>query len=182
MAQEGYGGIIGAFPYAFRQSTSRSFRVYVVVAAVVTALVTMIVASGVIGLLADTGRTEGTAGFVRGFYILVGVAALAPLLAPVLLVARRHRHIDDTRSGYDTAMATAGFTFIILLYTGLVASTPVERQQALKPLIIAAGGYQVEINVVSGLARFLYDLPRIAGLIFPLIGTLIVIVVHRRAA
>lgn len=181
MAQEGYGGLIGAFPYAFRQSASRSFRVYVIVAALVTGLVTLIVASGVIGLLADTGRTEGTTGFVRGFYILVGVAALAPLLAPVLLVARRHRRTVDASSGYDTAMAAAGFTFIILLYAGLVASTPVERQQVLRPLVITGAGYEVEIGLTVQFARFLYDLPRAAGLIFPLIGTLIVILVHRRA-
>jgi hypothetical protein len=182
MAREGYGGLIGAFPYAFRQSSSRSFRVYVLVAAMVAGLVTLIVASGVIGLLADTGRTEGTAGFVRGFYILVGVAALAPLLAPVLLVARRHRRADGATPGYERVMAAAGFTFIVLLYTGLVASTPVERQQTLKPLVIAAAGHEIEIGVTVRVARFLYDLPRIAGLIFPLVGTLIVVFVHRRTS
>lgn len=181
MTADAYGGVIGAFPYAFRRSRSRTFRVYVVLASILSVLVTLIVGGGVIELLAESGQTEGTAGFVRGFYLLVGVLALAPLITPVLLVARRHRRSEDRNRRYDTAMALAGFLYVAFLYVGLVASTPPARQEPLRPLVLSLGDLLVRIDLTVTIGRFLYDLPRITVVIFPLLGAILVWLMHRFA-
>lgn len=181
MTADAYGGVIGAFPYAFRQSPSRAFRVYVILASLVTIAVTIIIGGGVIDLLAESGRAEGTAGFVRGFYLLVGVLALAPLITPVLLVARRHRRGTERHQRYDMAIAFAGFVYVLLLYVGLVASAPPARQQPLRPLILSLGNVKVQIDLTVTIGQFLYDLPRSSVLLFPLVGAILVWLVHRYA-
>lgn len=181
MPEDGYRGVIGAFPYAFGRSESRTFRVYVLLAGLVSAGLAFVIAGGVLSLLAETGRTEGTTGFVRGFYVVVGVAALAPMLAPVLLVARRHRREGESPRRYDTAMGAAGFVFILLLYVGLVASTPPARQEVVRPLVLALAGERVVIDLPVTVARTLYGLPRAAGVLFPLLGAIFVALTHRRA-
>jgi hypothetical protein len=179
MTADAYGGIIGAFPYAFRQSRSRTFRIYAIIASIVTIVGSLIFGAGVIELLAESGRTEGTTGFVRGFYLLVGVFALAPLVTPVLLVARRHRRSEGPHRRYDTTMALAGLVYVALLYVGLVASVPPERQQPLHPILLTLGDVELRIDLPVTIGRFLYDLPRITVVLFPLLGAVLVWVVHR---
>lgn len=181
MADDGYSGVLGAFPYAFGRSGSRTFRLYVLVAGLVGAGLAFVIAGGVLSLLAETGRTEGTTGFVRGFYVVVGVTALAPMLAPVLLVARRHRREGGSPRRYDTAMGAAGFAFILSLYVGLVASTPPARQETVAPFILVLGSQRIVIDLPVTIAESLYGLPRAAGLLFPGVGAALVALAHRLA-
>ncbi|WP_247010126.1 hypothetical protein [Halorientalis litorea] len=124
-AKSTYKGLFGAFPYAFRTSDSRLFRSYVAIGGLLAAIVTVMF---VIALLVLVANTTGTAGgvftFSRAFFIAVGMFVLAPLIAPVLYVARRHRRRTPISEHYDTAMALAGYAFILALYVGLVASIP----------------------------------------------------------
>ncbi|MFB6111773.1 MAG: hypothetical protein ABEJ35_04465 [Halobacteriaceae archaeon] len=180
MGSDGYGGLIGAFPYAARRSASWLFRGYVILAALVGLLVVVVVSLGVIKLLATTGRAEGTSAFVRGFYLLVGVTVVVPIVAPVLLVARRHRRTGSSPPRYDRAMAGAGFLFILLLYVGLVASTPPARQEAVRPIVVAIGETRVEIALTRTVAEWLYALPRVGGVLFPALGAVLIVLIHRR--
>lgn len=160
---EAYRGVLGAFPYAWRVAESWGFRVYVVVAALVTVAVTIIVAGGVFQLLAATGRSGGTAAFARAFYILVGVAVIGPLLAPVLVLARRHRRDTPTTRHDQRVLAATGFVFVASMYLGLVASTPPANQQPIE-------------GMFEPLVEALYGLPRISGVVFPVVGAVIVYV------
>lgn len=179
MVEDGYGGLLGAFPYAIRRSNSRLFQLYGGLAAAVSLFGALLIALGVIQLLAETGRTEGTGAFVRGFYVVVGVAALAPLLAPVLLVARRHRRGSGSSGTYDTALGAAGFGFLGSLYVGLVASTPPAHQEPLEPITLGIGSLSMRVDVFASLGQLLYDLPAIAGLLFPAVGVVAIVLVHR---
>jgi len=154
---DGYRGVLGAFPYAWRVAASWGFRAYVLVAAVVTVGVTVVVAAGVVQLVAGTGTGGGVGAFARAFYILVGVAVLAPVLTPVLVLARRHRHGGTVTPRTERVLAAAGSAFLALVYLGLVASTPAANQQPVS-------------GVVAPVVTALYGLPRVAGLVFPLVG------------
>jgi len=121
---EAYGGLPGAFPYAIRASDSRLFRLYVVLAVLLSLLVTVLFVIGLVGVLSETaGARGGTFTFSRTFFLAVGVIVVAPLLAPVLLVARRHRRRGSS-VGYDRALALAGLGFVASLYLGLYLSQP----------------------------------------------------------
>lgn len=164
---EGYRGVFGTYPYAFRRSPSRLFRSYVVVGGLATALVALVFVAAFVQLVADTtGTAGGTFTFVRAFFIVVGMLVVVPLMAPVLLVARRHRRHGSTRV-YDRALAAGGYLFLVALYTGLVVAAPPglrdEPSGALAPLV-----------------GFLYGLPPVAGAIPPLLAVAVGYALHRR--
>jgi hypothetical protein len=164
--EDGYGGLLGAFPYAFRTSDSRLFRGYVVVGGLVAVVATVLFASSLVTLLADTFRTSGgTFTFSRSFVVVVALGIVAPILAPVLLVARRHRRTASTVR-YDRALATAGFCFLLSIYLALVISAPPAVRDE-PPALLAP------------LVRVLYDLPQIAGLAPLLVGAALIYLAHR---
>jgi len=120
----GYRGLPGAFPYAYRSSGSWTLRAYVVLGGLAAAFVGLLFGAGVLALI---GRTAGIGGgtftLSRALFVLVGFLAVAPMVAPVLLVARRHRHgHHDDR--YDTALAVAGFCYLVALWLGAVLAAP----------------------------------------------------------
>ena len=158
-----YNGLPGAFPYALRASDSWLFRGYVVVALLLTVAIGLVFTFGLIGVLAgSTGVRGGTFTFSRTFFLFVGVLVVAPLLAPVLLVARRHRRTASSIA-YDRGMALAALGFVVSLYAGLVVSAPAGlRDPTTNPVISA-----------------LYGLPRLAGLAPPLLAVGLMYAVHR---
>ena len=85
---DGYRGLFGAFPYAFRQTESWLFRSYVVVAGLATAFLTLVFGLALIRLLGATAGARFS--IARAFVILVGLGAVAPTVTPVLLVARSY--------------------------------------------------------------------------------------------
>lgn len=165
--ERAYGGILGAYPYAFRRSESRLFRSYAVLGGLLAAAVTLVFGSALIQLVARTvGTAGGTFTFVRSFLIVVGLLAVVPLLAPVLLVARRHRRGGSSRT-YDRVLAASGYLFAFSLYLMLVITAPPalrsEPSGSIAPVIEA-----------------LYGLPRMAGVVPPLLAVALGYLLHRR--
>jgi hypothetical protein len=165
--ERSYGGLLGAFPYAFRRSDSLLFRAYVLVGGLAAALATVVFGFALVVQVANTlGGPGGTFTFSRTLFILVGLLVVAPLVAPVLFVARRHRRVGaDVR--YDRLLGATGFLFLVSLYLGAVASIPPEFMRPpegpLGPVVTA-----------------LYTVPPIAAPAVPLVGALLIYLTHRR--
>lgn len=160
----GYSGLPSAFPYAMRASDSWLFKGYAVLAVVLTLLIALVFTFGLIGVLAGTtGVRGGTFTFSRTFFLFIGVVVVAPLLAPVLLVARRHRRREDSSVVYDRSMALSALIFVVSLYIGLVISAPAQLREPTENAVIAA----------------LYGLPRLAGLVPPLFSVGLMYAAHR---
>lgn len=160
-SDDAYGGIIGAFPYAVRASDSLALRAYAIVSALLSVGVALLFGMALVVLI---GATAGVAGgsftFSRAFFVLLGLFVVAPLVAPVLFVARSHRRgAGDAR--YDATLGGLGFLFVASLYVGLVVSTPVDQQESV-------------VGVLAPLIEVLYGLPRFAGLVPPLLVTLLI--------
>ena len=172
---DGYRGLLGAFPYAFRRTDSWLCRSYVVVGGLVAALLTVLFAFGVVVLVARTAEFGGgSLTLSRAFYVVVGLLAVAPVVAPVLFVARRHRRGFRTKAGYDTLVAAAGYLFVISLYAGLVASMPAS---------FTLDGEVVARPPPSGtfapVVALLYAVPPVAAAAIPAVAALFILVVHR---
>lgn len=166
MSDETYGGALGAFPYAARASSSWSFRVYVGVAALVGAGSLALFLLSLVGIIASTANQTASVTLVRAFLVVVWLAVAVPVVAPVLLVARRHRLDRSVDPRYDSGLATAGYLFLAALYVGLLASVPPDMQQP------ATGA-------MAGVVEFLYGLPQIAGVVPPLLAAAHIWVLHR---
>ncbi len=164
--EEPYNGIFGAFPYAIRASDSWVFRLYAVGATLVSVGIAVTVGMGLVVLMGETQNAGGGLfAFSRSMFVLVAFGAVTPLIAPILLVARRHRRDNPVSERYDAALAAAGVVFLVMLYGGLVISTPTELQ---------ADVTGVTAPVVHGL----YRLPQIAGFGPPILGAALVGAVH----
>lgn len=174
-----YRGLPGAFPYAFRRSDSRVFKLYAVIGGLLAAGVAVVFALALVVLIAETASAaEGTLSLMRAFFVLVGLLVIAPLVAPVLFVARRHRRADDGSEGtdveaaseatYDRRLAVSGFSFVVAVYLALIVSTPSDQQVGTD----GTGGALLEA---------LYALPAPAGLALPVAAALAIYAVHLRS-
>ncbi|GAB6860450.1 hypothetical protein ACFR97_09070 [Haloplanus litoreus] len=162
-----YGGVVGAFPYAFRASSSWLFRSYAVVGGLLTVAVSLLFIAAVVVVIAGTtGGGGGSLTLSRSFFAVVGLFVVVPLVAPVLFVARRHRREGGSEGSYDAALAATGYLFVLSLYVGVVVSVPPAQQTTptgtLAPLIAA-----------------LYGLPQLAGLGPPLLAAAVELLCHR---
>lgn len=162
---DSYRGLVGAIPYAIRHTDSWTMRVYGVVGTIAAALIATVVTLALVVLIGETADASGgTFTVSRALYVVVGFGAVAPLLAPLLFVARRHRRGDPVAAGYDRSLALAGFGFLTSLYLGLVISAPPElREPTSNPLVTA-----------------LYGLPRLAGFVPPVVAVAAMVYAHRR--
>lgn len=172
-----YRGLPGAFPYAFRRSGSRLFKLYAVIGGLLAAGVAVVFVLALVVLIAETASAaEGTLSLMRAFFVLVGLLIIAPLVAPVLFVARRHRRADDASATgdvdegttYDRRLAVSGFTFVGAVYLALIVSTPPDQRVGAD----GAGGALLEA---------LYALPPALGLVLPVVAALAIYAVHRRS-
>ena len=162
---DGYRGLPGAFPFAFRRSGSLLFKSYVVVGGVFTLVVALFFVLGVIRIIGETGDSA-TLSLSRTFVALLGILVVLPLLAPILLVARRHRRGigDDVR--YDRRLAAAGFWFIAMLYAGFITTVP--------------PAYQTDTDgALSPLVDVLYGLPWAVGIVLTVAAAAFIYYVHR---
>lgn len=166
--EEPYGGLLGAFPYALRTSESWLFRSYAVLGGLAAILTTLLFGLALVALLGNTvGVGGGSFSFVRAFFVFVGLLVVAPLVAPVLFVARRlRRGRPDER--FDAALGGLGFLFLASLYVAGVISTPAAQQQP------PSG------SVLEPIVAALYALPRLAGLVPPLVVAGAIVIVARR--
>jgi uncharacterized membrane protein YuzA (DUF378 family) len=171
----GYDGVFGAFPYAFRASESRLFKLYVLASALASGLVGLLVGIALVVLIAGTsGGQGGSLTLSRSFYVVVGLLVVLPAVAPVLIVARRHRRGTGSSRRHETALAIAGFVFLSSVYLGLVASMPET---------FALDGETVARPAPSGLTAplvaALYAIPPALSWAVPLAGAVLVAATHR---
>lgn len=160
---EPYNGLPGAFLYAPRASDSVLFKVYVVLATLLSLAIVLIFGAGLIVLLGRTVSVRGgTFTFSRAFFLFVGFLVVAPLLAPILSVARRHRRTGSSVA-YDRSMALAAFLFIGSLYVTLLITAPAQLRDATD----------------SALINFLYGLDPVVGFVPPIIAVGVMYLVHR---
>ena len=163
----GYSGVLGTYPYAFRHSDSRLMRSYVAIGGLVTALIILVFTFALVQLISRTvGTVGGTFSFVRAFFIFVGLLVVVPLMAPVLLVARRHRRSVSTLA-YDRALAASGYLFLVSLYVALVIAAPPELRDT-------------PTGVTAPLVEALYSLPPAASVVPPLLVVAFGYAIHRR--
>ncbi len=161
-----YGGLFGAFPYAFRQSESYLFKSYVVIGGLLTAFIGLAFTLSVMVVIGQTG-SSATLDFSRVFVALIGLFVVFPMLAPVLLVARRHRRRIGTDPVYDGRLAATGYLFVFSLYVGLIPTVGDEYQTE-------AGG------PLGPVIDFLYALPAAVGIAFPIVAATVMYLAHRR--
>ncbi|WP_435093550.1 hypothetical protein [Halorubrum sp. N11] len=162
---DSYRGVFGAIPYAIRETESWTMRVYGVVGALSAGLIATVVTLALVVWMAETANVQsGTFLFSRSLYVVAGFAAVAPLLAPLLFVARRHRRGDPVKAGYDRTLAYGGFLFLLSLYVGMLISAPAELREP-------TGSAVVDV---------LYGLPQLAGVVPPVLAALVVFAIHYR--
>ena len=167
MTTDGYRGIVGAVPYAIRESDSWLFRSYAAVSALFALGVGALVGLGLVVLIArTTGGRGGSLTLSRAFYVVVGLLVVGPVVGPALLVARRHRR-DGSSRRYDAAMAASGYLVVCSLYAALVITVPPGRQ---------ATPSGVLAPVVAGL----YGLPPVAAIVPPVAAVGLCVAAHRR--
>lgn len=163
-----YRGVVGALPYALRASDSWLFRSYAVVGALLSLLVGALLLMGLVVLVDATLGSSASVTLSRAFYAVVGLLVVAPMLAPVLLVARRHRRRTAVAPGYDRRLALAGYGYVLSLYVGLVVSTP-------------SGSRSSVDGALAPAVEALYALPQAAGVVPPLLAAAAIALVHRRS-
>lgn len=172
----GYGGVLGAYPYAFRRSESFLFRAYTVLGGLFALVLAVGFSLALVVQVAQTlGGPGGTFTFARAFFILIGLLVVAPVMAPVLFVARHHRRVgSDPR--YDRLLAGFGFLFLVSLYLGVTASIPPE---------FVLDGETVARPDPSGLTAplvaVLYAVPELAAPLIPVSAALALYLAHRYA-
>ncbi|GAB7009362.1 hypothetical protein [Halorubrum trueperi] len=162
---DSYRGVFGAIPYAIRHTESWTMRLYGVVGALAAGLIATVVTLALVVWMGETvGVQSGTFLFSRSLFVVGGFAAVAPLLAPLLFVARRHRRGEPVADGYDRKMAYGGFLFLASLYAGLVVSAPADLRDPTESVVLGA----------------LYALPRAAGIVPPMAAAIVVFAIHFR--
>lgn len=157
-AGEPYSGLFGAYRFAFERSDSLLFRAYVVVSALCGAYVSLLLVLAAVSWLATPGALGE-----KALLGVIGVVVLAPLFAPVLIVARRYR-LGHDRPGMDRVFALAGIAFVLSLFVALVVTDPTAHSSP---------------GPVGDVLGFLGGLPATVGLGAPMAGTLLIYVAVR---
>ncbi|GAB6880002.1 hypothetical protein JCM17823_22760 [Halorubrum gandharaense] len=162
---DSYRGVFGAVPYAILNTDSWTMRAYGVIGTIAAVFVTTVVALALVVWMGETADMDGGLFFFsRSLYVILGLAAVGPLIAPMLFVARRHRREDPVQPGYDRALALAGFGFLASLYLAMLISAPADLRDPTDSAVIGA----------------LYALPSLAGFVPPVVAAVLIAVVHRR--
>lgn len=154
----GYGGLVGAFLFALRESRSWLLRTYVVTSAAVGIYVALLVVLALVTWIANP-----IAFGERAFLVLVGLLVVIPMFAPVLVVARRHRRNDSPPAG-DRWLAVAGYGFLAALVLALFISDPTSHATS---------------GVFAPVVAWLDALPDGWGLALPVGAALVIIVTVR---
>ncbi|WP_276258645.1 hypothetical protein [Haloglomus litoreum] len=173
---DAYSGLFGAFPYAFRRTDSRLCKLYVVVGGLLGGLLALFFGLALVVQVFNTlSGTGGTFTFSRAFFLLIGLFVVGPVLAPVLLVARRHRRSgSDPR--YDRLLAASGGLFLVSLYLGIIASIP--------PQFVLDGETITRTppsGLLAPLVAVLYAIPSVASVLIPLAAAAGIYGAHRYA-
>lgn len=113
-----YRGLPGAFVFAFRRSDSHVFRAYAVTGAVLGVVVAVFFLLALVSWVGSAGAFGQSA-----FLAVLGLLVLLPLVAPVLVVARRHRRSTTDRRA-DATLGLAGFAVVVSVWLALFVSDP----------------------------------------------------------
>lgn len=155
---EAYAGLVGAFVYASRQSRSWLFRLYVVTGAAVGLFIAVLLVLATITWIANP-----VAFGERLLLGVIGILLLAPLAAPVLIVARRHRR-GGSEPAADRWFGLTGYAFVAAIGLALYITDPSTHD--------VGGG-------MAPLAAWLDGLPDLAGLLPPVVAALAIVAVAR---
>ncbi len=171
----GYDGVFGAFPYAFRESDSRLFKLYVAASAVAIGLIALFVGAALVVLIGRTAAVQGgSLTLSRSFYVVIGLLVVLPAIAPTLLVARRYRRGSRGSTRHEAALAAAGFVFLLSIYLGVVASMPetftLDGETVARPP--PSGAF-------APVVAALYAIPSVFAWSVPLAGAALVGLAHR---
>lgn len=174
--EDAYSGLLGAFPFAFRRTESRLCKAYVVIGGLLGAgLALFFTMALVVQVFATLSGTGGLFTFSRALFILIGLFVVGPVLAPVLLVARRHRRTGSD-AHYDRLLAASGVLFLLSLYLGVIASIPPQ---------FTLDGETVTRTPPSGLLApliaVLYAMPAVASALIPMAAAAAIAAAHRYA-
>jgi len=154
---DGYRGLFGAFPYAFRHGDSLLFRAYVLVGALGAVFIGGLFTLSLVVWIGETASSPGgSLTLSRTFIAVMGLFAAGPLLAPVLLVARKHRKGLSYHPQYDTLMALLGVGFLGSIYVAAIISMPESFQEQ-------------PAGLLAPIVNLLYALPQLAGLAPPVV-------------
>ena len=165
---DGYRGLFGAFPYAFRHGDSLLFRAYVLVGALGAVFIGGLFTLSLVVWIGETASTPGgSLTLSRTFIAVMGLFAAGPLLAPVLLVARKHRKGLSYHPRYDTIMALLGVGFLLSIYLAAIISMPENFQQQ-------------PTGLLAPVVDLLYSLPQLAGLAPPVAMMIVMAAGHYR--
>ena len=161
---DGYSGFLSAYWYAFRRTDSYLCKSYVLASVLAVAFVSVLLLLTLVTWFVATLGQSALTTSSNAFLGVIAIAILAPLVAPVMFVARTHRRGGRAGRRRDAALALAGYLFVASLYVGLVISIP-------------EGDLQPETG--SAVVAFLYSLPQLFGLVPPLLAALVILLVHR---
>ncbi|WP_336364395.1 hypothetical protein [Halalkalicoccus salilacus] len=165
--ERSYKGLLGSFRYSFGASESYLYKGYVLVSAALGIALTLLFTFALIGVIAATLGASETITLVRSFFVLVALLVIAPIIAPVLLVARRHRKRLGAGTTYDAALAIGGYLFIGALYLGLAISVPPEHRES-------------TTGALGAVVETLYGLPEALGLLPPVLAIVAIVLLHHR--
>jgi hypothetical protein len=170
-----YAGVLTAFPYACRESESVVFRFYAALSGLLALLLGFYFAAAITVVVSNTlGAAGGSFTFSRSFYVFVALAVVAPIVAPVLFVAREHRRGrgDDA---FDARMAALGFVYLLALYVAAVISIPPSFTLDGEPVTRPAPA-----GLFAPVVRVLYAMPPVSSILPPIVVAVAMYVVDRR--
>jgi hypothetical protein len=136
--------------------------------ALVGSLVALFVAVAVILAFPSwvAGSASGTTqAFSRAFLLLLGLAVIAPLVAPALFAARRHRNGTATVRR-DAVYGLSGYLFVLSLYAALLISAPASLREE-------------PPGVIAPAVEFLYGLDPVYAFVPPALGLAVVVAADR---
>lgn len=156
--------VLGAVKYGVTEGDSRLFRSYAVIGSLLALLVGLMFVLAlpvwVMEIAESGGSTLDRVGL--GLLWLVGLAVIATMILPMLFVVRRHRLGRPER---QFEFGLAGYAYVLSIYLALLVSAPADLREepggALAPILDA-----------------LYGLPRLSGLAFPIVGTLLLVAIE----
>ncbi len=146
-------------------SESRLLRSYAVVGGVLAVLIAVVVVLALPQWVLWSLGGTATVTFSRAFLLVTGLAVLAPLLAPIVVAARRHDRGTATPRG-DFLLAASGYLFVLSLYLSLLISAP-------------PGNRDPPPDAIAPVVEALYGLDPVFGLVPPVAGALFVVLVAR---
>ncbi|MFC4450990.1 hypothetical protein [Halorussus aquaticus] len=159
--------LVAAFRRSFAGTDSRLLKSYVVVSALLGALVGVLLLLAIPVWVFNTAGGSELATFSRAFLVVAGVLLLVALAAPVYSAGQRHaRGTASARA--DASLALAGYVFVLSLYVSLLISAP-PGQRETPPALVAPA------------VEFLYSLPATYAVAPPLLAAALILVVHRVA-